>query len=36
MPGGELQIEISADYRARLTGPVKRIADGEIAPEALA
>lgn len=35
MPGGELRIEIGADFRARMSGPVTRIAEGEIAPEAL-
>ena len=35
MPGGSLQIEISADFHVRMTGPVTRIANIELADEAL-
>jgi diaminopimelate epimerase len=36
MPGGSLEVELSPDYRARLTGAVTRVAEGRIAPEAFA
>ena len=35
MPGGELTIEIGAGFAIRMTGPVTRIAEGEIYREAL-
>jgi len=33
MPGGKLQIEVSDDYRVRMTGPVVKVADGELCDE---
>ena len=36
MPGGELEIALSPDYDVRMTGPVTRIATGDIDPECLA
>jgi diaminopimelate epimerase len=33
MPGGTLSINISEDFFIRMTGPVTRVADGEIDPE---
>jgi diaminopimelate epimerase len=33
MPGGQLQIEISPDFHARMTGPVVRVADIELDEE---
>ena len=36
MPGGRLDIRISADFSVTMTGPVTRIASGIIDPEALA
>lgn len=36
MPGGELSIEIGADYTIVMTGPVTRVAEGELFDEALA
>ncbi len=35
MPGGNLQIEISEDFHARMTGSVTRVANIELADEAL-
>ena len=35
MPGGELTIEIGEGFAIRMTGPVTRIAEGEIYREAL-
>lgn len=35
MPGGELTIEVAEDFRVRMTGPVVRVAEGELAPECL-
>jgi diaminopimelate epimerase len=34
MPGGTLEVELSRDFRARLTGGVTRVAEGRIAAEA--
>jgi diaminopimelate epimerase len=34
MPGGTLEVELSQDFRARLTGAVTRVAEGRISPEA--
>ncbi len=34
MPGGEIHIEIDADYRIRMRGGVTRIGEGQLAPEA--
>lgn len=34
MPGGELKIELSEDFRVKMTGPVVRVCDGEISAEA--
>ncbi len=34
MPGGALQIEIGEDFSIRMTGPVTRVVEGDIAPEA--
>jgi diaminopimelate epimerase len=34
MPGGELAIEIDPTYSVRMTGPVVRVADGRVSPEA--
>lgn len=36
MPGGQILIELEEDYRARMTGPVTRIATGVLDPECLA
>jgi diaminopimelate epimerase len=36
MPGGTLLIEVGDDYAARMTGPVTRVADGNLHPECLA
>jgi diaminopimelate epimerase len=33
MPGGKLQIELSADYEVRMIGPVVKVADGELCDE---
>jgi diaminopimelate epimerase len=33
MPGGRIDIEIASDFAIRMTGPVIRVADGEIHPE---
>ena len=33
MPGGELKIEIGAEFAIRMTGPVRAIARGEVAPD---
>jgi diaminopimelate epimerase len=33
MPGGELEIEIGSDFAIQMTGPVTRVADGELDPE---
>jgi diaminopimelate epimerase len=33
MPGGELDISLSEDFSIRMTGPVTRIAEGELFPE---
>ena len=35
MPGGRIEIEISADYEISMTGSVTRVATGTIAPEML-
>jgi diaminopimelate epimerase len=35
MPGGELRVELSSDYRATLTGPVQGVAEGRIGEELL-
>jgi diaminopimelate epimerase len=35
MPGGKLRIEINDDYSVRMTGPVVKVADGELSREAL-
>jgi len=35
MPGGALDIEISPEYKIRITGPVTRVAEGVIDPECL-
>lgn len=34
MPGGALSIELDSEYSARMTGPVTRVADGRVSPEA--
>ena len=34
MPGGSLEVEISPDFRARLTGGVTKVAEGRLDPEA--
>ena len=36
MPGGQLAVELSEPFAARLTGPVVKVGEGVIAPEALA
>jgi diaminopimelate epimerase len=36
MPGGPLLIEVGDDYAVRMTGPVTRVADGNLHPECLA
>ncbi|MCB0167873.1 MAG: diaminopimelate epimerase [Anaerolineae bacterium] len=36
MPGGQLTVELSEPFAARLTGPVVKVGEGVIAPEALA
>jgi diaminopimelate epimerase len=33
MPGGQLKIQIADDYAITMTGPVTRVADGEIHPQ---
>jgi diaminopimelate epimerase len=33
MPGGSIKIEISPNYDIRMTGPVTRIADGQVYEE---
>ena len=33
MPGGEIGIEIGKDFSIRMTGPVTRVAEGELHPE---
>lgn len=33
MPGGQIQIEIGADYAIRMSGPVTRVAEGTLHPE---
>lgn len=33
MPGGRLKVQISEDYQARLTGPVVKVADGQLCDE---
>jgi diaminopimelate epimerase len=33
MPGGSLEVELSPDFRARLTGAVTKIAEGRLVPE---
>lgn len=35
MPGGEIQLQISADYAIRMTGPATRVGRFELDPEAL-
>jgi hypothetical protein len=35
MPGGQLQISIADDFRARMTGPVVQIAEGRLSAELL-
>ena len=35
MPGGQIAIEIGADYAVRMTGPATRVADMIFDPEAL-
>ena len=35
MPGGRIEIEISADYEISMTGSVTRVATGTIDPEML-
>lgn len=35
MPGGEIQLQISADYDIRMTGPATRVGRFELDPEAL-
>jgi len=30
MPGGELDVAVTADMRATLTGPAERICEGEV------
>jgi diaminopimelate epimerase len=36
MPGGVLLVEVGDDYAVRMTGPVTRVADGNLHPECLA
>jgi diaminopimelate epimerase len=36
MPGGTIEIEISADYSIRMTGPVTKVAEGVLAKEMFA
>ena len=36
MPGGRIGIEIGADFSIRMTGPVTRVGEGTLDPEALA
>ncbi|MCA9991448.1 MAG: diaminopimelate epimerase [Anaerolineales bacterium] len=36
MPGGTLQVQLTADFQATLTGPVAKICAGQLAPELLA
>jgi len=33
MPGGKLQIEVFDDYQVRMTGPVVKVADGDLSDE---
>jgi diaminopimelate epimerase len=35
MPGGTLAIEVGADYSVRMTGPVTKVAHGDLCPECL-
>ena len=35
MPGGELKIEIGAEFAIRMTGPVRAVAHGKAAPDLL-
>lgn len=35
MPGGQLRIEVGDDFRVRMTGPVVKVAEGELTNEAL-
>jgi diaminopimelate epimerase len=35
MPGGQLAIEVDDAFRVRMTGPVVRVAEGRLFPEAL-
>src|SRR5262249_12407156 len=35
MPGGDLVIELTEDYSARMFGPVTKVADGVLSPECL-
>jgi diaminopimelate epimerase len=35
MPGGQLQMQVDADFKVTMTGPVTRIASGQIHPECL-
>ena len=35
MPGGQLNIKIAADYAVRMTGPVVKVAEGQLSQEAL-
>jgi diaminopimelate epimerase len=36
MPGGQLGIEVHPDFTVRMTGPVVKVLEGELAQEALA
>lgn len=36
MPGGELQVELTEDFQATLTGPARKVADGRLSAEFLA
>jgi diaminopimelate epimerase len=36
MPGGKIEVHISGDYQVRMTGPVVRVAEGELSPELFA
>jgi diaminopimelate epimerase len=36
MPGGDLQIGVSADYALTMLGPVQKVAEGVLAAELLA
>jgi diaminopimelate epimerase len=33
MPGGQIQITLSEDFRASMTGPVSKVCEGSLAPE---